>query len=472
MTQVSEATKSCSACGNLKTRTDYAKRQWSARAVRRCIECVENGRSVTLCEHGRGRDCLLCDAARAAAAAAVAKARLGQAMERRIIAAVPTNWNRRTQISLKRVAAAQRVAAAFARGRAAGLNNKLTLYHESWIEKKVRSVGCVNTWAENVETQMNAHINVALGTANPSGSLDKWTAVALALPREPARRERALLRRICDVCVQSAPRTEERFAVCAGCGMRRYCSESCQVTDWNEIGHKDYCHVMSGVVFECGTAGCPSNNVDSNRFDKVYECVVCADQLCLHCERDRIHKCHDCAFMACDNCIETCRRCTKSYCDECVDGEFGMKLIRECGSCLQDCCVDCTYECSFCEQEVCTDCVRRCELCDGVFCHLCSVLDYSERWERAICLSCKEEPPAAPPPLGDVVVTNGTTLREVYGEKCYAFLKHRKGFIASAPAPRRKCAPPTAGFSSSDEEAEAPATPPDDNTGEPSSSSG
>ena len=412
MTQLSEATKSCSACGNLKTRTDYANRQWSARAVRRCIECVENGRTVNLCEHGRGRDCLICDAVAAAAAAAVAKAHLGRAMERRIIAAVPTHHMR--GLGLARAAAARRVLAALARGRAEGLSNKLTLYHESWIEMKVRSVGCLETWVGTVESWAN------LGTVDPTDK--SLTSAALAHPREPARRERALLRRICDVCVQSAPRTEERFAVCAGCGMRRYCSESCQVVDWDENGHKDYCHVMSGVVFECGTAGCPSNNVDSNRFDKVYQCAVCADQLCLHCQRDRIHKCHDCAFMACDKCIKTCSQCPKSYCGECDKTEFGSKL-GYCDTCLQDCCDDCLEECSYCEQDVCTDCVRRCELCDGVFCHLCATLDYGERWERAICLSCKEEPPTAPPPLGDVVVTNGNTLREVYGEKCYAVLK-------------------------------------------------
>ena len=42
-------------------RTEFSKKQWSARAVRRCIDCVETGVDPKLCTHGRGIfDCEAC----------------------------------------------------------------------------------------------------------------------------------------------------------------------------------------------------------------------------------------------------------------------------------------------------------------------------------------------------------------------------------------------------------------------------
>ena len=71
-----ENSKTCSACGKIKSRVDFGKKQWAARAVRRCVACVESGVKVVFCDHGRGRDCAVCDAAAAASAAAAAAAHL------------------------------------------------------------------------------------------------------------------------------------------------------------------------------------------------------------------------------------------------------------------------------------------------------------------------------------------------------------------------------------------------------------
>ena len=73
-----ENSKTCSACGKIKSRVDFGKKQWAARAVRRCVACVESGVKVVFCDHGRGRDCAVCDAAAAASAAAAATAHLDE----------------------------------------------------------------------------------------------------------------------------------------------------------------------------------------------------------------------------------------------------------------------------------------------------------------------------------------------------------------------------------------------------------
>ena len=58
----SEPTKVCSAgCGVVLDRTEFSKKQWSARAVRRCIDCVKTGVDPKLCTHGKGDlDCAAC----------------------------------------------------------------------------------------------------------------------------------------------------------------------------------------------------------------------------------------------------------------------------------------------------------------------------------------------------------------------------------------------------------------------------
>ena len=48
-----ENSKTCSACGKIKSRVDFGKKQWAARAVRRCVACVESGVKVVFCDHGR-----------------------------------------------------------------------------------------------------------------------------------------------------------------------------------------------------------------------------------------------------------------------------------------------------------------------------------------------------------------------------------------------------------------------------------
>ena len=84
-----ENSKTCSACGKIKSRVDFGKKQWAARAVRRCVACVESWVKVVFCDHGRGRDCAVCDAAAAASAAAAATAHRDPPRQQRRSTATP-----------------------------------------------------------------------------------------------------------------------------------------------------------------------------------------------------------------------------------------------------------------------------------------------------------------------------------------------------------------------------------------------
>ncbi|XP_067310559.1 apoptosis regulatory protein Siva [Pseudorasbora parva] len=44
--------------------------------------------------------------------------------------------------------------------------------------------------------------------------------------------------------------------------------------------------------------------------------------------------------------------------------------------------------CSQCERPACPVCVQMCSLCSDHCCSLCSVTDYSERYERVLCCGC------------------------------------------------------------------------------------
>ena len=58
----SEPTKICSAgCGLAENARMFSKKQWSARAVRRCVACVKACVEPKLCTHGKGAfDCAAC----------------------------------------------------------------------------------------------------------------------------------------------------------------------------------------------------------------------------------------------------------------------------------------------------------------------------------------------------------------------------------------------------------------------------
>jgi len=60
-------------------------------------------------------------------------------------------------------------------------------------------------------------------------------------------------------------------------------------------------------------------------------------------------------------------------CQSCLQSKFGVLVI-----------------CVFCERHTCTDCSRQCALCAGIFCSLCSIANYDERYERYFCLGCSE----------------------------------------------------------------------------------
>lgn len=52
-----------------------------------------------------------------------------------------------------------------------------------------------------------------------------------------------------------------------------------------------------------------------------------------------------------------------------------------------------TGTCFYCEKAACGMCTRQCALCHGVFCSFCSTVNYAQREERELCLSCNAEEP-------------------------------------------------------------------------------
>ena len=287
-----DPTRGCSACGNYKPREAFGKKQWSARAVRRCRECVDSGRTVTLCEHGRGRDCTICDDAAAAAAASAA------------------------------MAAAARIDA------------------------------------------------LATRVAE--------TRVTRAAPPEMTRRQRRILRRVCQVCVRRAPLSEERFPVCGGCMRRRYCSESCQVRDWGGR-HSEMCALMAEK--RCETPACPGNILK--------RCDDCASVFCIVCEDgDHLNPCSMCDKASCENCwgVRYCSSCYNPYCEDC-------RFVMHCGECFKGYCESCKMSgfCSLCKTPYCEDCRPTwfCSLCNEQFCDECRFTSFCEDCGEPFCEECR-----------------------------------------------------------------------------------
>ncbi|XP_016361829.1 apoptosis regulatory protein Siva-like [Sinocyclocheilus anshuiensis] len=44
--------------------------------------------------------------------------------------------------------------------------------------------------------------------------------------------------------------------------------------------------------------------------------------------------------------------------------------------------------CSQCERPACAACIRQCNICSDRCCSLCTITDYSERYERVLCCGC------------------------------------------------------------------------------------
>ena len=61
---------------------------------------------------------------------------------------------------------------------------------------------------------------------------------------------RRFRRRICTRCPKYALLSEPRFLVCSGCGVARYCSESCQVADWPAHQGECRCYQLGGGPIE------------------------------------------------------------------------------------------------------------------------------------------------------------------------------------------------------------------------------
>ena len=61
---------------------------------------------------------------------------------------------------------------------------------------------------------------------------------------------RRFRRRICTRCPKYALLSEPRFLVCSGCGVARYCSESCQIADWPAHQGECRCYQLGGGPIE------------------------------------------------------------------------------------------------------------------------------------------------------------------------------------------------------------------------------
>nr|ATX63073.1 apoptosis regulatory protein Siva [Locusta migratoria] len=69
------------------------------------------------------------------------------------------------------------------------------------------------------------------------------------------------------------------------------------------------------------------------------------------------------------------------------DGKIEPTLVSSCQSCRQplDKCAD---KCSFCDMMICGLCGSTCIKCSDVYCHRCSLPDFSSAEESSICIGC------------------------------------------------------------------------------------
>ncbi|XP_061118964.1 apoptosis regulatory protein Siva [Conger conger] len=44
--------------------------------------------------------------------------------------------------------------------------------------------------------------------------------------------------------------------------------------------------------------------------------------------------------------------------------------------------------CSQCDRSVCPSCIRQCSDCSGLCCSVCTIVDYSDRYDRVLCCDC------------------------------------------------------------------------------------
>ncbi len=85
----------------------------------------------------------------------------------------------------------------------------------------------------------------------------RWQSAFLELDERAIRRWsrvrphwRRFRRRICTRCPKYALLSEPRFLVCSGCGVARYCSESCQIADWPAHQGECRCYQARGGPIE------------------------------------------------------------------------------------------------------------------------------------------------------------------------------------------------------------------------------
>eukprot|EP01135_Chromosphaera_perkinsii_P010585 Nk52_evm1s2177 gene=Nk52_evmTU1s2177 len=63
-----------------------------------------------------------------------------------------------------------------------------------------------------------------------------------------------------------------------------------------------------------------------------------------------------------------------------------MRICYVCNKASTECC-----NCYHCERNTCDNCMRNCSQCQNVFCSVCSIVNYDQRYDRVFCFSCNDE---------------------------------------------------------------------------------
>ena len=307
--QFAATMKDCSACGASKDREAFSKKQWNARAVRRCLTCIAEGATVGL-EAATAR-LRVDDEAKTAAA---------PAPSRRKTRAAPVVSKRLTKLRRRRCDVCQQ---------------------QGPLSEPSFPIcdGCGLRRYCGVECQRNDWLT---GHKHSCGhQCDKCGGSNLEKCPEAGCGER--------VCMSCEP---WRIATCGHCE-KRAC-ENCSEARFCEICKQHFC-------MEC---------MDAGKCDWVTPCHTCYGEFCgkcrdasfcdacgnLYCEDCRLVMfCDDCGNPYCEDCryVGWCSDCSLPFCEECRD-------VDHCVECGESFCKKCrgSSECDFCYEMLCAKCAR------------------------------------------------------------------------------------------------------------------
>lgn len=118
---------------------------------------------------------------------------------------------------------------------------------------------------------------------------------------------------------------------------------------------------------------------DQERFYFILELIrvpVNPKQLnCYKCIYSRIsenNQCDSCEYYYCECTSYKCKKCGKSFCEQCL-----LDSLRKCEECTD---LMCSYKC-----------IKRCKICEGFFCNIC-ILEFPVKLNQIIsmCKKCNQ----------------------------------------------------------------------------------